>query len=41
VAQSGVLGQAEQAELELVGLELFEGLWRTDFVAIDLSSAKS
>jgi hypothetical protein len=41
VAQSGVLGQAEQAELEFVGLELFEGLWRTDFIAIDLSATKS
>jgi SAM-dependent methyltransferase len=41
VAQSGVLGQAEQAELEFVGLELFEGLWRTDFIAIDLSATTS
>ncbi|MCW1957492.1 MAG: class I SAM-dependent methyltransferase [Mycobacterium sp.] len=37
VAQSGVLGQADQAELEYIGLELFEGLWRNDFIAIDLS----
>ena len=37
VAQSGVLGSADQAELEYIGLELFEGLWRSDFVAIDLS----
>ncbi len=37
VAQSGVLGQADQAELEYIGLELFEGLWRSDFIAIDLS----
>ncbi|MCB1289560.1 MAG: class I SAM-dependent methyltransferase [Mycobacterium sp.] len=39
VAQSGVLGGADQAELEYVGLELFEGLWRGDFIAIDLSGA--
>jgi hypothetical protein len=37
VAQSGVLARAEQAELEYIGLELFEGLWRLDFIAIDLS----
>lgn len=37
VAQSGVLGQADRAELEYVGLELFEGLWRNDFIAVDLS----
>lgn len=37
VAQSGVLGKADQAELEYIGVELFEGLWRSDFIAIDLS----
>lgn len=37
VAQSGVLSRAEQAELEYIGLELFEGLWRLDFISIDLS----
>ena len=37
VAQSGVLARAEQAEMEYVALELFEGLWRSDFIAIDLS----
>ena len=41
VAQSGVLATTDQAELEYIGLELFEGLWRTDFIAIDLSAAKS
>ena len=39
VAQSGVLAQADQAELEYIGLELFEGLWRADFIGIDLSRA--
>jgi SAM-dependent methyltransferase len=38
VAQSGVLANADQAELEYIGLELFEGLWRGDFIAIDLSA---
>jgi hypothetical protein len=38
VAQSGVLS-TDQSELEYIGLELFEGLWRTDFVAMDLSGA--
>ena len=37
VARSGVLAQADQAELEYIGLELFEGLWRADFIGIDLS----
>ncbi len=37
VTQSGVLSGAEQTELEYMALELFEGLWRTDFIAIDLS----
>lgn len=37
VTQSGVLAQADQAELEYIGLELFEGLWRADFIAVDLS----
>ena len=38
VARSGVLARADQAELEYIGLELFEGLWRSDFIAIDLSA---
>ncbi|MGV1005069.1 MAG: class I SAM-dependent methyltransferase [Candidatus Nanopelagicales bacterium] len=37
VAQSGVIGRADQAELELIALELFEQLWRMDFLAIDLT----
>ena len=37
VAQSGVLRRADEAELEYIGLELFEGLWRADFIAVDLS----
>ena len=37
VARSGVLAQADQAELEYIGLELFEGLWRADFIGVDLS----
>jgi len=39
VALSGVLAAADQAELEYMGLELFEGLWRMDFIGIDLSRA--
>jgi SAM-dependent methyltransferase len=39
VAQSGVLSPANQTELEYIGLELFESLWRMDFIAIDLSAA--
>ena len=38
VAQSGVLAAADQAELEYIGLELFEGLLRADFIAVDLSA---
>ena len=38
VADSGVLARADQAELEYIGLELFEGLWRGDFIAVDLSA---
>ena len=41
VAQSGVLAAADQAELEYIGLELFEGLWRMDFIAVDLSTASA
>lgn len=37
VAASGVLATRDPGELESIGLELFEGLWRTDFVAMDLS----
>jgi hypothetical protein len=38
VARSGLLG-ADQAEVEATALDLFEGLWRLDFIAIDLSGA--
>lgn len=38
VAESGVIA-GDQSELESIGLHLFEGLWRTDFVAINLSRA--
>lgn len=37
VAASGVLATTDLGELESIGLELFEGLWRTDFIAVDLS----
>ncbi|MGV1006239.1 MAG: class I SAM-dependent methyltransferase [Candidatus Nanopelagicales bacterium] len=40
VAQSGLVS-ADQTELEYIGLELLEGLWRTDFIAIDLSGANA
>jgi SAM-dependent methyltransferase len=39
VALSGVLASKDQAALEYTGLELFEDLWRTDFVGMDLSRA--
>jgi hypothetical protein len=39
VAQSGVLAAADQTELQYLGLELFEGLWRVDFIAVDLTAA--
>jgi len=39
VALSGVLN-ADQTALEYTALELFEDLWRTDFVAMDLSRAR-
>jgi SAM-dependent methyltransferase len=38
VAQSGLLS-ADRAELESIAVELFEGLWRFDFIAIDLNGA--
>jgi hypothetical protein len=38
VAQSGVLS-TDQAALEYTALELFEDLWRMDFVGMDLSRA--
>ena len=38
VARSGLLG-ADRAEVEATALDLFEGLWRLDFIAIDLSGA--
>ena len=40
VGRSGVVGRAGQDELERIGRELFECLWRSDFVAIDLSGRK-
>jgi SAM-dependent methyltransferase len=40
VARSGLLS-TDQTELESLALELFEGLWRTDFIAVDLSAASS
>ncbi len=39
VADSGVLAQTDQAELQAIGLELFKQLWRADFIAVDLSRA--
>ena len=36
VANSGLLN-ASQSEVEVIALELFEGLWRSDFLAINLS----
>jgi SAM-dependent methyltransferase len=39
VAQSGLLS-ADAAELEVIALELFEDLWRFDFIAIDLSARR-
>jgi SAM-dependent methyltransferase len=39
VALSGVLASTDQAALEYTGLELFEELWRMDFVGMDLSRA--
>jgi SAM-dependent methyltransferase len=39
VALSGVLASTDQAALEYTGLELFEDLWRMDFVGMDLSRA--
>jgi hypothetical protein len=39
VALSGVLASNDQAALEYTGLELFEELWRMDFVSMDLSRA--
>ena len=39
VALSGVLGGTDQAALEYTALELFEDLWRLDFLAVDLSRA--
>ena len=37
VAQSAAVGPTDTAELERIGLELFQGLWRIDFIAIDLT----
>jgi SAM-dependent methyltransferase len=36
-AQTGRVADADQAGLENVALTLFEGLWRSDFIAIQLS----
>jgi len=36
VAQSGLVS-ADQAELELIAMELFVGLWRFDFIAFDVN----
>lgn len=30
-----------ETELERLALELLEGLWRTDFIAVDLSGARA
>jgi SAM-dependent methyltransferase len=40
VARGGLL-PSSQTELEYLAIELFEGLWRTDFIAIDLSATNS
>jgi hypothetical protein len=40
VARSGVLASTDQAALEYTALELFEDLWRHDFLAMDLSRAR-
>jgi hypothetical protein len=40
VNQSGMLAEVDQAELESVGLELFKGLRRADFIAVNLRFAK-
>ena len=39
VAQAGLLGRTEATDLQAMGLELFEGLWRADFIGVDLSAA--
>ncbi|MGV1006233.1 MAG: class I SAM-dependent methyltransferase [Candidatus Nanopelagicales bacterium] len=36
VAQSGLV-RADEAECEAIALELFEGLWRSDVITVDLS----
>lgn len=41
VAQSGVFGTTDPAEVQNAVLAIFEGLWRMDFIAIDLSLAAS
>jgi SAM-dependent methyltransferase len=40
VARSGLLSPNE-TELEFLAVELFEGLWRSDFISIDLSGVRS
>lgn len=37
VSASGLLGKTGQTEPEAMSLQLFESLWRNDFIAIDLS----
>ncbi len=41
VLQSGVIKGAGQADLERIALGLFEQLWGSDFLAVDLSSLQS
>ena len=38
VAQSGVIGDTDQAASAVIARELFEQLWRLDFVAVDLTA---
>ncbi|WP_313673488.1 class I SAM-dependent methyltransferase [Mycolicibacterium sp.] len=40
VAVSGLLAETDQTALEYTALELFEDLWRHDFLAMDLSRAQ-
>ena len=38
VAASGVLAREDQQNVADIALDLFEGLWRMDFIAVDLSA---
>lgn len=38
VAQAGATGGADPTEMQRIALELFEQLWRMDFVAVDLTA---